>query len=40
LDKAYFLDKLELENFIGNWKRFSDDLSGSLGDMLNIVCNQ
>jgi len=40
LDKAYFLGKFELENFIGNWKRFSDDLSGSLGDMLNIVCNQ
>jgi len=37
LEHVYLLDKDALRYFIDNWKSFSDDLSGALGDMLNVV---
>jgi hypothetical protein len=40
LERSNLLDENELKQFISEWKIFSDDLSGALGDMLNIVRNQ
>jgi hypothetical protein len=40
LDKAAMFDEDALMCFIDDWKSFSDDLLGALGDMLKIVCGQ
>ena len=37
LEHAYLLDEHSLENFIDDWKSFSDDLLGALNDMLRII---
>ena len=36
-ESAMLLDKDHFENFIENWKKYSDDLMNAFGDMLNIV---
>ena len=40
LERANLLDENELEQFIDNWKNYSDNLLNSLGDMLNMVRSQ
>ena len=40
LDHAYMLDEDSLKSFIANWESFSEDLTGALNGMLNIVCGQ
>jgi len=37
LESAMLLDEDHLESFIDNWKIYSDNLLGALGDMVNIV---
>jgi len=40
LEHASLLDEATCKCFIDNWKSFSDDLLGALGDMLSIVKNK
>ena len=40
LERANLLDENELKQFIDDWKSFSDDLMGALGDMLNFICGK
>jgi len=37
LERAYLLSEDELQSLISEWKKYSEDLLGALGDMLQFV---